>query len=221
MSSKNQQNTCKAINKNGNRCKNRKYSNSNYCYLHSFTHKTKVKFYKNPKIHFGMTILGLILAIYFGSSSATKENQQIIIANQDTTTSDLQKIRELLLESMAKIQRQRENEFLKFYDLGYQLVAFDRYSNVIPYNSRIRSDFIINWNKTKLERVGQHELKLTLPTITTHGNMNYSGSEVSFSEGTLGLVARDHIFDYDICVEVIDYRVYGYICLIGLKNVTF
>jgi hypothetical protein len=211
---------CSAINKKGENCKNYKYSDSEYCYLHNLIRKGSLKFYKNPKIHFFFAIIAIGLALYFGIGGATKENQEVIISNQETQSQDIQKIKELLLADMANILKQREDEFLKTYELGFQLVAFDRYNNVIPFDSRIRFDFQINWDKTELIKLSSSRLRLKLPNIKDlrYGH-DFHDNDITFDEGTLGFIGSITFSSFRLVVEGLDYEYYGYICLIGLLDI--
>ncbi len=217
---------CNALRKDGNQCKNKQYRNSNYCYLHNLIRKSTVPWFLNPKFHISASIAGICLTIFFGMTGATIKNQRLMLKKQDSTQEkvqetdkDIKEIKNLLLADMAKIQREREDEFLKYYNLGYQLVAFDRYSNVIPYDSRIRYDYKIEWNETKLIKINSEKLELTLPSVYHSPSKGYLGkNKIVFREKFRGVIATFDGDPYKMIVEVIDYNYYGYICLIGLQN---
>ena len=56
------QNTCKAITKKGQACKNHPMKNTEYCYIHSFGKFKGIPWFKNPTLHI---IITLIITISF------------------------------------------------------------------------------------------------------------------------------------------------------------
>jgi len=79
-------NNCKAIKRNGEKCKRPSMKNSDYCYIHSFGRFRKIPFYKNPTFHIIISLLFatiyFLIPLFFGS---TKEKQEKIIDNQATS----------------------------------------------------------------------------------------------------------------------------------------
>jgi hypothetical protein len=166
---------------------------------------------------FGLISILYIVLIHFTDESISKKDIKELPQKKE-----IQEIRELLTAKMGEIQRQRENEFLKYYDLGYQLVAFDRFNNVVPSSSRLRFDFKINWDETEIELDDNGYVHIKLPQIDElrtgkHMRSNY----LEFKYGYIGPLKGFTLDKFRVGAEVIDYDYYGYICIIGLHTVLY
>lgn len=70
---------CEKIAKNGKQCKNFKWSNGKYCYIHSFGKYSETRWISNGLSHC-MGIMGVVFTLvtflYTQQTGATRENQQ-------------------------------------------------------------------------------------------------------------------------------------------------
>jgi hypothetical protein len=153
------------------------------------------------------------LVCHFNSATITKTDIEQLAQKED-----IKKIEEHLNAKMGEIQRVKENQFLSSYNLGYQLVAFDRYNNVIPFDSKIRFDYVIEWDKTRIKK-SNGLIEVTLPTIwSLNDNSEFNQLTMSFEDGLLGLVNYLYIGEATLVLEALEYDYYGYICVIGLTD---
>jgi len=77
----------------------------------------------------------------------------------------------LLLTEMAVVEAAHEDKFLSRYDLGYCLVAIDRYKRVVSTPKASLGGYKIDWSTFKvLEYVPGHSVTVSAPDITYNDN---------------------------------------------------
>jgi hypothetical protein len=153
-------------------------------------------------------IISIVIGLYYGIPSATEDKQDRIIEMSE----------KLLLKDMKAIEKKREKEFISKYSLGYQLLAFDASGVVIPYESRIRFDFTVNWNDTRLEE-NENQYIINLPRIETFRENVLVNTVIVVPKETVGKVDVLYLDFASIDIEIVDYKYYGWICLLGFDQV--
>ena len=109
-------------------------------------------------------IVSIILAtIYFlwqncyGASRKLQEKAQI---DRDVKHKELK-------ELLISIDATKRDELLQTYPQGYILFGIDHEKIIIPYTSRLKSDYNLNWDSARVLNITADEVEVQLPDIYT------------------------------------------------------
>jgi len=126
--------------------------------------------------------------------------------------------KQILLEQLEQIDSIHYSRLMQKYPLGYCLFAIEHKEIIIPYKSRLESEFEIIWNKAKVLELTAKKVRIQLPDI--HDNI--SGIKI---ENNRTVIARrvGSIFGvfggprYRILTEVVANSEKGVIVALGFK----
>lgn len=115
-------------------------------------------------IAFVITILAFLLAIIFFiiqlKFGASKKLQEEAQKDRDIKHQELKKL-------LLSIDSTKHGELLQTYPQGYILFGIDHENIVIPYASRLKSDYKLNWDGARVLQITAEEVEVQLPDIYT------------------------------------------------------
>jgi hypothetical protein len=124
-----------------------------------------------------------------------------------------------LILSMMHIDKTSHDKLLKKYPLGYCLFGIDRREIVVPYKSRLLSDFKIDWNKAKVIKITSEAIMIKLPDILDIQRNNRINNCSSGNKREVGSINRAfRLGEIGIVTEVLADDEKGVICLIGFTK---
>lgn len=120
---------------------------------------------------FSVILLVLIIAwlywgVKIGQHKEAKQNKQIESIQE---TSEITK--QLLLKQLEQTDSINYSRLKQKYQLGYCLFAIDHKKIIIPYKSRLESDYEIYWSQAKVSKLTSEEVVIRLPDI--HDKVNH------------------------------------------------
>ena len=187
---------CTATTHKNERCKRRAMVGSSTCYPHSFSRFKGVPWWRNGTVQFAISILlSLAYIVYSEATKPSLDDMVKALRQADTNSADNLKMR---------------------YPGGY--VLFGTYYNHIvkPVSSRLRDDYLIDWQTAEVKFVSQDSIVLRIPDIEMNTN-SFSGNNVTIIRKTKtgsvwlpfgGLPDR-------ICIDILEDRIDGLIIVMG------
>jgi hypothetical protein len=134
------------------------------------------------KIVYIAFILTIISPALWGISFMTgcaKENQEKLISGQEeiknnegTRITEQEEIKGIL-KRMQNINRDKGDELLIKYPLGYYLFAIDHNKVIIPYKSQLSTKYTINWERSRIVEFGLNKIILQFPDMY-HNNVRFA-----------------------------------------------
>ena len=176
------------------------------------------------KIFSGLLLILAIVWITWGIKITEKKDnnsEQQIKTIQETTqkaANTVESNKDLLLQLLQKTEKINHKSLKEKYPLGYCLFAIDEKQIIIPYNSRLESDFEIDWSKAKVEEITTEIVSITLPDI--HDKIRHNRI-ISCSAGNVrrvgSITKAFNIGGLQIITEIVADNESGIIIALGFK----
>jgi len=116
------------------------------------------------KICSGILLLLVLAWMYWGAKigqhQEAERNQQI-----ESIQKTGEETKQLLLRQLEQADSINYSRLMQKYPLGYCLFAIDHKKIIIPYKSRLESDYEIDWSKAKVSKLTSEEVAIRLPDI--------------------------------------------------------
>ena len=84
---------------------------------------------------------------------------------QEEARIDRQNKHKELLSKISSIEATEQTELLQTFPQGYILFAIDHEEHIVPYTSKLKSDYKVNWNKAKVIELTSNKVEVQLPDI--------------------------------------------------------
>lgn len=84
---------------------------------------------------------------------------------QEEAKIDRQNKHKELLSKISSIDAREQTELLQTFPQGYILFGIDHEEHIVPYTSKLKSDYKVNWNKAKVIQVSSNKVEVQLPDI--------------------------------------------------------
>jgi hypothetical protein len=168
------------------------------------------------KFTINFAVFALILAtVYFlwqnhyGASRRLQEEAQI---DRDVKHKEL---KELLISTDST----KHDELLQTYPQGYILFGIDRENIIIPYASRLKSDYNVNWDSARVLGITADEVSVQLPDIYKEGKevMINCSAGIARYVGYKGRGRNFTIVDLGIAMGILSDNEKGIIIVAGFQ----